>query len=157
MIVEKHAGIRIEYEELHNRWKVDSDEYEMEFTADSLIDAKKRIDLNLKKKKEGRFKRFKAWRRGGYFDSSNTYLKVTVTSIVEGYREDYSQAWVSFPADDEGRGRREKANLASLYKDTPENDEIFRKINDGLEKIRVLEKNNAVLQDCAESVEYKRD
>lgn len=157
MIIQKHAGVSIEYIEGSNTWKVDSEKFEMEFTADSLVDAKKRIDLNMKKRGEGRFKRFKVWLRGGYWSSDSAYLKATVTSVVEGYHKDYSQAWISFPADDEGRGKREKVNLSSLYKDTPENDEIFRKINENLEMIRGLEKGNAVLLNKAEQVEYKHD
>lgn len=155
MIIQKHAGISIEYNENSNTWKVDSDEHEMEFEADSLADAKKRIDLNLKKKGEGRFKRFKAWARGGYWNSDSMYLKVTVTSIVEGYHKDYSQAWISFPAIDEGKGRREKVNLVRLYVDTPENDEIFRKMNENLAKVNALNKENSVLMEKTEVVEYE--
>ena len=157
MIIQKHAGISIEYDENSNTWKVDSEKFEMEFIADSLNDAKKRIDLNMKKKGEGRFKRFKAWVRGGYWNSDSMYLKVTVTSISEGYHKDYSQAWIAFPADDEGKGRREKVNIASLYVDTPENDEIFRKVNANLAGANSLNKKNAVLLDVAEQVEYKND
>lgn len=157
MIMIKHAGISIEYIEGSNTWKVDSEKYEMEFTADSLGDARKRIDLNLKKKGDGRFKRFKAWTHKGYWGSDKTYIKVTVTSVVEGPYKDYSQAWIAFPADDEGRGKREKVNLSSLYKDTHENVELFAKINKNLEKILVLENEKNALLEKAEVVEYKND
>ena len=153
MIVERHSGIRIEYNEHSNKWEVDDSEHGVTLTAQGLADAKKRIDLALKKAGKGRFERFFAWRSGAGWSGGDKYTKVQITSVVEGGAE----AWVSFGGENRERRQREKAYLDRLYEDTTGNAAKIVEINDKVKERDEMDKVISNLKEELTKVSLKEE
>lgn len=146
---EIYKDISIEYSESSNAWKVDDEKFGITLTSGSLADAKKGIDLNLKKQ----FKRFKAWKRGSTWrgDSKEFLVLVEVTSIIEEYRN--PEAWITYLKEDGGKGSREKTYLSNLYVDSPANQLAAKEINDFDKQADELTDKRDKLVETLESVE----
>jgi len=152
MVVIKHEGIEIKYDEFKNRWKVDDETNGITLDRVSLEEAKKGVTQALKNKGKGRHTRFKAWTRGGW-GMGKAFELVTVTSLAEAGSTYHNreEAWITYPkVSEKSRTRREKTVVSYLYKDTAIN-------RQRIEKITTLNAQADKLSDKAKSVEEKLD
>jgi len=153
MVVVKHEGVEIKYDEFSNRWTVNDETNGITLSRLSLEEAKKGVTQALKNKGKGRHTRFKAWTRGGWGGAGKIFELVTVTSLVDAGSTYHNreEAWITYPKVSENRKpRREKTLVSYLYKDTAIN-------RQRIEKITELNAQANKLSDKATSIEEKLD
>lgn len=158
MIIVKHEGVEIKYDEVRNRWTVNDGEHGITLDRQSLEEAKKGITQVLKKQQTGRFKRFKAWYSSGWgYDKG--YRLVTVTSVVEKV-DSYSsgEAWITYPkGKGDRRPDREKVMFQHLYKDTARNRQRVEKINGLRKQAEILDNKTKGIEGKLDALEKKEN
>lgn len=157
MVDVEHEGVKIRYNEPMDRWEVDDDEKEIKLSRSTLAEARKAITNKLRSKGTGRFKRFKAWTKGGWYSHRDKFMQVTVTSIVEddGLYTKTHEAWISYPRQGKSRPQREKVAISSLYKDTARNKERIKRHNAIVTEAQKLEKKAKDIKEKMDVVVWK--
>jgi hypothetical protein len=114
----------ITYNENSNTWNAEC----FSKPADTLANAKTRIDAKLDKEKRVPFNRFEAFVKRLNYDSG-TWPLVTITSVTD----DGKQAWAAIGKEREKIGSHYGPEPLKVFPNTPENAELVAKIH-ALEK-----------------------
>lgn len=125
-----HRDIEITYNEHRNRWACEL----FSKDAESLADARERIDKKLDAEKKKPFQRFKAFVKSFGYGKGGSWPLVEVTSITD----DGKQAWVSLGSERQKTGSNYGNNPLGLYLHSAENAALVAEIHEHEKAIEAL-------------------